>query len=449
MKVKKRGAMKEPTILKGKAALNKTAARLMDLAVGSHSQWRRRLFLLQGSWKSGQLEERILQERRKILKRYGICMGIAAVLLCASLFNTSGEADEKKLFLEYDGLQQEISLRERKEQTEKASDDETLLKEARDYISGEMLGNNQSWDRISGSLVFPQQLKSGVFVRYETSDSRRISPTGQVDGIGTGKGENVTIKVTMLLRNSVSRFSLGVTVVPPRTEAEKAQALQLRAANVESGLWDMEGENGVLETSAGEEVKIVEKPLRSDRVWIAAASAAVLTALCFWGKFQEVDGKIQNRRKALADQLPLLMEQLILMMNAGLILSEALQMAAKAFPKTEKKKGEEGQLFRDIHVLCQRAAETRRPLTTLLCDYAVETGVAELIRFSTMLADHVNRGSASLVQQLKTERNYALERQWKQKESRCREMEVRLAGPLFLLLTVILILAIGPVWIEM
>lgn len=440
---------RESAAMKALAKMKGMAGQLMDLAVGSRSQWYRRLLLLQGSWKSGQLEERILQEQRKILKRYGICMGIAAVLLCAALFNASGEANEKKLFLEYAGLQQEISVRERKEQTERTSDDKMLLKEARNYISGEMLGNNQSWDRISGSLVFPQQLKSGVFVRYETSDPRRISPAGQVDGIGAGKGEEVTIKVTMLLRNSVSRFSLRATVVPPQTEAEKAQALQMRAANVESGLWNMQGEDGVSEIWAGEEVKIVKKSPGGSETRIVAACAGVLMVLCFWGKFQEVDRGIQNRRKALTDQLPLLMEQLILMMNAGLILSEALQMAAKAFPGPERKEGEEGQLFRDIYALCQRAAETRRPVTTLLCDYAVETGVAELIRFSAMLADHVNRGSASLVQQLKTERNYALERQWKQKESRCREMEVRLAGPLFLLLAVILILAIGPVWIEM
>ena len=69
------------------------------------------------------------------------------------------------------------------------------------------------------------------------------------------------------------------------------------------------------------------------------------------------------------------------------------------------------------------------------------------MRFSTLLLDHVDRGSAALIQQLKMERNYAMETQWKEKEGRCRQMEVQLSGPLLLLLSVILLITIGPVMV--
>jgi len=433
--------------------IKRTVVQLTDLAAGSRSQWYRRLLPLYGSGESGRLEKAIDQERRKALKRYGVCLGAALILCGACLLDFSGKDGEKTLFLEYEGVRQEIQVKGAAKKTQdngrkesgETVDEEGVFAEVQNRISREMLGNNESWDRVSGPLVFPQRTESGVFLRYETDNPRRISAEGAVDGIGAGDGEEVMIQVTMLLGNSVSRFSLCATVIPPRTEEEKIQALRLRADYVKASLSKM-SEEEVLAEERREGIRIGEKS-RSGGLGIAVLAVIVLTALSFFGRFQEAERRAANRRRSLEEKLPLLMEQLILMMNAGLILSEALRTAAEAFPETEQ--GEEGQLFRDIRMLCQRAEQTRRPVTALLCDYAVETGVPELVRFSTMLADHVSRGSASLVRQLKTERGYAMERQWKQKEGRCREMEVRLAGPLFLLLAVILILATGPVWIGM
>ena len=160
------------------------------------------------------------------------------------------------------------------------------------------------------------------------------------------------------------------------------------------------------------------------------------------GRFSKVEKEREQRKRELALEVPVLMDQLIMMMNAGLILSEALETAAFS-----AKEGD-GRLFTDLGVLCRRADESKRSVMTLLGEYAVETGCSELVRFSTMLLDHMDRGSLSLIQQLKVERNYARDTQWKRKEERCRTMEIQLSGPLAILLSTILLLTIGPVMIS-
>lgn len=432
--------------------LKRKLTRLIDFAAGNHSQWYRRLLPLYASERGKRLEEAIKNERKKALKRYGLCLG-AALLLCGGYVLSSLKSDNMQtLSLEYEGVCEEIQLKQAKkqnpspqsEQTMKQSEIETIFAETRRRISQEMLGTNESWQEVSGPLVFPQRTENGVYLKYETSDARRISDKGEVDGIGSEKGKEVEIRVTMLFENSLSRFSLKAMVVPPRTKEERLSALRLRAENIRKELADGSKEE-ILERERKQGIKIKEAS-DGEGFGMILISAVVLTVLPFFERFRETERKVKRRQKMIAEKLPLLMEQLILMMNAGLILSEALQRAAESFPEEAQ---EEGGLFWEIRGICQRAEQTKRPVTALLCDYAVESGVPELVRFSMMLADHVNRGSASLVRQLKTERGYAIEQQWKEKEGKCREMEVRLAGPLFLLLAVILMLATGPVWIGM
>ena len=429
-----------------KEAVRRKMEEWKEWAAGSHSQWYRRLLPLYGSWERDRMECRIARERKRVLQRYGICVIFAVILTWGMVSGVLNEAEDRTVILEYGGVRQELRLEEPKESV-LPPDEEAVLREAQERISREMLGNNESWDRISGPLVFPQKLESGVFLRYETSLPERISAQGLVDGIGTGEGVDVVIRVTMMLNDSVSRFSVTGRVVPPETEEEAAQALRLRAETMKAGL--EQRTLGGDETVEGEwnGVKVTDAP-RKRNLWVAAVWTFTLFLLVFSGKYHQVEKQAERRKSEKEEQLPLLMEQLILMMNAGLILSEALQLASEEGP-AEASGEEGGSLFCDIRSLCQRALETRRPVTALLCEYAVDSGSAELVRFSTMLADHMHRGSNSLVHQLKTERNYAVERQWKRKEGKCREMEVRLIGPQCLLLAVILVLATGPVWIGM
>ena len=246
----------------------------------------------------------------------------------------------------------------------------------------------------------------------------------------------------MILGNTMEQFTILCTVVPPETEEEVQQALALRARTLET-LLNEKSEN---ESISLEEwiypIRVIEEKPTGD-LWVFMLLGIVMFVVIFLGRFRTVEEERRKRRQEISDQLPMIMDQLILMINAGLILSEALERTA--LMEVDQQEGHE--LREDLRVLCQRSKEVRRPVTILLCEYAVETGCSDLVRFSTMLADHVNRGSETLIQQLKLERNYALERQWKEKEGQSRQLGIKLTGPLLLLLSVILMVTIGPVMI--
>lgn len=417
---------------------------------GSHQQWYRRLLPLYGSWRKRQLEVRIKKEQHKTLCRIGICAvsmllcgGWLLISACSSIEMKTNDLEEilkqgGKVTLTYGDVQRDMTLEPSDDPQMNASKENELLKAAREQISREMLGNNPDWDHVSGRLHFPKEL-SGVYVRYETSDPQRISDQGLVDGIGAEGGVPVTIGVTLLAGTAMEQYTLQCTVIPPCTSEDAEQALMLRETTLKSQ-WngESEGLEGAL-TGIG---ILVPEDLDVQRSLFGISCLILLLLLV--GRFSEVEKQREQKRKAFVEEVPMLMDQLILMMNAGLILSEALEMTALT---AEGRDEGTDSLFSDLHFLCKRAEESKRPVTVLLHEYATETGCTELVRFSTMLLDHVDRGSASLIQQLKMERSYAMETQWKQREGKCREMEVRLSGPLLLLLSVILLITIGPVMI--
>ncbi len=423
--------------------------KICRVITGSREQWYRRLLPLYGSWKGRQLEMRIRREQNRVLMQCGIAFGVTVVFFLAALFyggdGTQEPVNAEDILqggtyrLEYRGITQEIGLEEPVQDVTKNT--EEIFREARKIISGEMLGNNQDWDHVAGKLCFPKELESGVYVRYETSDPRRISEEGFVDGIGAESGIEVVISVTMLYQEKMERYEVRVRVVPPETEEDVEQALLMRAGILEQEVEKVRNNSSEFETSVLDHISVSVPKKETVFGPFAVMGIAIIASLVF-GKFHHVERERELYRKRISDDLPFLMDQLILMMNAGLILSEALEMAS------ETTCGDvEGGLLSDVRYLCERAEETKQPVTTLLCEHAVETGCPELVRFSTMLADHVNRGSASLIRQLKMERNYSMESRWKQQEGKIQRMEVQLSGPLFLVLAVILLLTIGPVLI--
>ena len=422
---------------------------------GNHQEWYRRLLPLYGSWRKRQLETRIQKEQKRILMRIGICLLSVCVWGTGAFLSGVGREQEQdkamnqvlkdggRLTLEYEDVKTEILLNPTADSVKWGPSEKEVLSLARTEISREMLGNNPDWNHVSGPLCFPQQLSSGVYVRYETSDPQRISERGLVDGIGAEEGIPVNVNVTMFLGSSMEQYTVQCVVVPPETQEEKQMALQLRSETLTKLLGD----------SADSSYENIEEQLvglklykESDRdvYWIFSGMSISMMLLILISRFSEVERQREQRKRDLAEEVPMLMDQLLMMMNAGLILTEALEMAAFSAEEDEEKVS----LCSDLRFLCRRADETKRSVPILLSEYAVETGCSELIRFSTMLLDHVDRGSSALIQQLKMERNYALETQWKQKEGKCRQMEVQLTGPLLLLLSVILLLTIGPVMIS-
>ena len=154
----------------------------------------------------------------------------------------------------------------------------------------------------------------------------------------------------------------------------------------------------------------------------------------------------KKRRTEILRGLPRFTNQLLLMMNAGMILSDAFDNISRSY---EAIGSEEMGFFEKLVV--EKAAINRDHRTStavLISELASENNVKELVRISTILTENERRGS-DVVESLSRESRYL----WDDRKIVAREsgkmIDTRMSYPLGLLLILLVVITMAPALLNM
>lgn len=157
--------------------------------------------------------------------------------------------------------------------------------------------------------------------------------------------------------------------------------------------------------------------------------------------------KLQNaRQRSVLRHLPTFINQLSLLLNAGLILN-------RAFEKTvEQSLGdpslENDYFHRNMRQICLSVRNTNSPMHRELQRFAAESGVSELIRISNIIADNVSKGAA-LNEKLEQEAEALWASRKAGSEERGRLAETKMTLPLAIFLCVLIIITVAPALLQL
>ena len=154
----------------------------------------------------------------------------------------------------------------------------------------------------------------------------------------------------------------------------------------------------------------------------------------------------EEERKAILRGLPRFCNQLFLMMNAGLILSDAFDNIAGSYASCG---GEDMSSFeRDLAGLREATCSHRISTAQVLSEYAVKHDVKELIRIAAILTENEKRGS-DVVESLARESRYL----WDERKIVAREcgkaIDTKMSYPLGLLLILLITITMAPALLNM
>ena len=153
-----------------------------------------------------------------------------------------------------------------------------------------------------------------------------------------------------------------------------------------------------------------------------------------------------EERKAILRGLPRFCNQLYLMMNAGLILSDAFDTITGSY-LIRKEQGM-SSFERDLASLREETCEHRISTAHVINEYAVKHDVKELIRISAILSENEKRGS-DVIESLARESRYL----WDERKIVAREsgkaIDTKMSYPLGLLLIVLIVITIAPALLNM
>ncbi len=158
------------------------------------------------------------------------------------------------------------------------------------------------------------------------------------------------------------------------------------------------------------------------------------------------DKTAAEERRAILRGLPRFCNQLFLMMNAGLILSDAFDTVTGSY----NGRSEEGlnSFERDLAGLREATCGHRISTAHVINEYAVKHDVKELIRIAAILSENEKRGS-DVIESLERESRYL----WDERKIVAREngkaIDTRMSYPLGLLLIVLIVITIAPALLNM
>lgn len=170
-----------------------------------------------------------------------------------------------------------------------------------------------------------------------------------------------------------------------------------------------------------------------------------IAALMIASRFREDDGSRAERRSILMG-LPRFCNQLFLMMNAGLILSDAFDTITESYKGFER----EGLSFFEEELAGLSDATDHHRISTaeVINEYAVKHDVKEMIRIATILTENEKRGS-DVIESLERESRFL----WDERKVVAREcgkmIDTKMAYPLGLLLIVLVAVTMAPALLNM
>jgi Flp pilus assembly protein TadB len=164
-------------------------------------------------------------------------------------------------------------------------------------------------------------------------------------------------------------------------------------------------------------------------------------------RYALVDKAVERWREGVRRDFPGFLSKLLLLLNAGLVITSAITRIADDY-SVHRKEGEERYFYEELCGMRDRMRASNTTLTVEFADMAARSGQREVMRFSTILADNIDRGNA-LAEKLSQESRTLWTARKKIAEEKGRLAETKLTFPMVLQLLVIILITVTPAVMNM
>lgn len=183
-------------------------------------------------------------------------------------------------------------------------------------------------------------------------------------------------------------------------------------------------------------------------VLIPAIYVAMLVFVIRSGHSSEKEEDAKRRRSILRS-LPRFCNQLFLMMNAGMILSDAFENISCSYAARIASDEENAGYFeREIADIYRNDPDHRKSTAGIINEFAIKNDVKEMIRIATILTENEKRGS-DVIESLSRESRYL----WDERKTVAREsgkmIDTKMSYPLGILLILLIVITMAPAMLSM
>lgn len=280
----------------------------------------------------------------------------------------------------------------------------------------------------------------------------------------SGEPGHLSLKAVVLGTNETVEQKIDVTLEPygaeadskdnqPETESQAVMAEQQRIEyeirKISSELNnDIESKQVKLPTvlETGEKISWEIQDETNSNIFMITLLTMILLFCVYKNRFASLEKQRKKNSESVIRQLPEFVNRLVLLLNAGLVLTSAFEKAIEeSFHFNDNKNDYFYGKLKEIYVSCKSANGSIHHEFSLM---AKESGIRELMRVSNIINDNVKKGT-ELTDKLQAESEFLWLSRKKNCEEKGRLAETKLTLPLMMFLMVLIIITVAPALMEL
>lgn len=312
-----------------------------------------------------------------------------------------------------------------------------------------ILGNNENPDNVKAPLnLIKTDKETGTTIEWVSDHPDIVDSEGGVDFLSIRDTANVKLTAVLNLEGVKDSMDINIRVINDPNSQDLERLIDNKLTRTINLINKSESNQFVtLPTNIGSGITVKWKTNTGRDSILILILAAGLIVVIFFNRYSRFDKLIKQRRESIKKDFPDFINKLVLLLNAGLIVQSAIQRIVTDYHYYAPKNNEK-ILYDELYEINKRMEESNTSMIDELKDFAQRTGVKEVMRFASIVAENINKGSI-LTEKLETEGALL----WKNRKGQAEELgklaETKLTFPLVILLSVLIIIIIAPALMEM
>ena len=160
---------------------------------------------------------------------------------------------------------------------------------------------------------------------------------------------------------------------------------------------------------------------------------------------RKIKKEMEKNRNEIIIALPCFINQLLLLMHSGVILTDAFSRIAASYGELEA--GRQNYFTRQVHSIYLASQQNGENVIAAFCKFARTSSVKELARVAAIMSENINSGS-DLWEKLADQSETLWEERKRNALSRIRLSESKMSFPLGILLMALIIVTAAPAMLQ-
>lgn len=325
-----------------------------------------------------------------------------------------------------------------------------LLEKAVQEWEAQYLGENESADQVYRKLNLPATMKDGlVQVTYEIDPGNLVLDDGTIENEQVPEsGQVVSLQAEFSCQECVQVEMRNLYIIPPPQGSDVWIRMQVKKMLQQAEAENRTKDGFELPKSVGDMKIQWQSDQSRDWVWIIILGCVAVYGL-EWKKREKKRKAEKQRLQCLQREYPQLVEQMSMLIGAGLTIRRAWERILSTAQSMQKNGSNTSYLFlgemRITSLEMQKGCGEKEAYER----FGKRIGLESYRRFAAILTRNLEKGTRDIGEMLAAEAREAWEQRKSEARKRGEEASMKLLFPMMCLFVLVLVILLFPAVCEM